>query len=171
MSPTSGRIAFGFASRAFAFIFISFALITSGFSADGTIADAPSIAGNWKFNLRNSNMANMPAPGQATLAISMHENKLTWREAGTSANGKRFEYTFDGPIDGRPHSLKGRLSRITISFTRKNGAIVGRWVGKGKRLSIAKVSDDGMSLAIENVSNVYNMVSNWITSWDRVLPN
>jgi hypothetical protein len=87
MSPTTGRIVFGFASRVRAFIVISFALITCGFSADRTTADTSSIAGKWKFNLRNSNMPNMPAPGQATLVISTHGNKLTWWETGVSANG------------------------------------------------------------------------------------
>jgi hypothetical protein len=40
--------------------------------------------------------------------------------------------------------------------------------GKGKRISIAKVSEDGKLLTVENVSTVYNMVGNWTTAWDKV---
>jgi hypothetical protein len=113
----------------------------------------------------------MPAPQQASIVISVRGNKMMWRETGVNANGKHFEYTFNGPIDGKPHQLKGTSSHVTISFKRENGAIVGRWKGKGKRLSIARMSHDGRLLTVENVSDVYNMVSNWTTSWDRVLSN
>ena len=157
----------GAVSRVFALFLISLFLITRGFSADRIVASHSTINGKWKFNVRNSNMANMPVPQQATLSISVRGNKLTWRETGLDGNGTRFDETFNGPIDGTPHLLKGRFSHVTISFKQKNGAIVGTWKGKGKRLSIARVSPGGRSLTVENASNVYNMVSNWTTSWDR----
>jgi hypothetical protein len=72
-------------------------------------------------------------------------------------------------VDAR-HGPGGARSRVTIAFKRDSGTIVGRWKGKGKRLSIARVSTDGRSLTFENVSSVYSMVGNSTTAWDRV-PN
>lgn len=168
MSRLMMHISFDFTGGVVALCLIPFLLVTSGFSADRKTADAHTIVGTWKFNLRNSNMANLPAPQQATLLVSTHGNTLTWRETGVGGNGNRFDYIFNGLIDGRPYPLKGASSHVTVSFIQKQDSLVGKWKGHGKRLSTAKVSADGKSLTVENVSNVYNMVSNWVTSWDRV---
>ena len=148
-------------------LLISFLLVTCGLSADPKNTDKAAINGEWKFNLNKSSLANMPVPQQATLIVSVHGNKLMWRETGVRQDGTRYDYKFDGFIDGKPYPLQG-ASRVTISFQRKNGAIVGKWKGKGKRISISKVSEDGQLLTVENVSTVYNMVGDWTTVWDKV---
>ena len=168
-TPAIRRVIFLFASSVLPLFLILFVLLAASLLAERNTADSRTISGKWKFNLSSSNMANVPVPRDATLVVSVHENRLLWRETGVAANGIHFDEMFDGPIDGRPHPLKG-TSHVTIAFHRDKGAIVGRWKGEGKRLSIAKVSQDGRSLTVENMSNVYNMVSNWTTSWDRV-PN
>jgi hypothetical protein len=145
-------------------------LINGGFAANPEASHRPSINGRWTFNLRNSNMANMPVPQQATLIISAQGNSLMWRETGLAEDGRPFDYIFDGSIDGKAYPLRGARSRITVAFKRELGTIVGKWRGRGKRLSIARVSANGRSLTVENISNVYNMSSNWTTAWDRV-PN
>ena len=153
--------------KVFVHFLIPFLLVTCGLLADPKTVDKSAISGEWKFNLKKSSLANMPVPQQATLIISVHGNKLLWRETGVREHGTRYDYKFDGFIDGKPYPLNG-ASRVTISFQRKNGAIVGKWKGKGKRISISKVSEDGQLLTVENVSTVYNMVGNWTTVWDKV---
>jgi hypothetical protein len=91
-----------------------------------------------------------------------------WREIGIDGKGRRFEEMFNGRMDGRRQPLRGTYPHVVVSFKQENGAIVGRWKGKGKRISIARVSVDGKALSLENMSNVYNMTANWTTSWDRV---
>jgi hypothetical protein len=142
-------------------------VVTRSFPADRVTTNKPTINGTWKFNLRKSNMANMPVPQQETLVVSMHENRLKWREIGIDGKGHHFDQIWDGLIDGRPRLLKGTRAQVTVSFQQKHGAIVFKWKGKGKRLSIAKLSPNGQTLTVENASDVYNMVSNWTTSWDR----
>jgi len=156
-----------FAGSFFPVFLVWLFLIPNGFSADPINANKLTVNGKWKFNLSNSNMANMPPPQRATLVVSIHGNKLNWRETGIDKNGYRFDEIFDGPMDGRPRQLRGTHAHVMISFQHKNGAILGKWKGKGKRLSMAKLSQDGRSLTVENVSNVYNQVSNWTTSWDK----
>jgi hypothetical protein len=146
---------------------IPFLLVTCELSADPKNTDKSAINGEWKFNLKKSSLANMPVPQQATLLVSVHGSKLMWRESGVREDGTRYDYKFDGFIDGKPYPLHG-ASRVTISFQRKNGALVGKWKGKGKRISIAKVSEDGTLLTVENVSTVYNMVGNWTSAWDKI---
>ena len=164
------RMILDYAGKSLFLSLIPFLLITGGFAADREASNRPTINGKWKFNLRNSNMGNMPAPQQATLVVSAHGNRLIWRETGIAADGRPFNYIFDGSIDGKAYPLKGTRSRVTIAFKRDNGTIVGRWKGKGKRLSIARVSADGRSLTVENVSSVYSRLGNWTTAWD-VVPN
>lgn len=154
-------------SKAFVRFLIPFLLVTCGLSADPKNTDKSAINGEWKFNLNKSSLANMPVPQQATLIVSVFGNKLMWRETGVRQDGTRYDYKFDGFIDGKPYPLQG-ASRVTISFQRKNGALVGKWKGKGKRISIAKVSEDGKLLTVENVSTVYNMVGNWTSAWDKI---
>jgi hypothetical protein len=161
------------ALKVFATQFLGWTLVTfhlvfvaNGFSAD-LATTRHTVDGAWHFNLKNSNMANMPAPRQATLIVSIHGNWLMWRETGIDSTGRCFDEMFDGPMDGRRQSLRGTYSHVTVSFRQEYGAIVGRWKGKGKRTSIARVSVDGRSLAIENAANVYNQTSNWTTSWDK----
>jgi hypothetical protein len=159
-----------FAGAVLILLLMPFLLITGGFAAGPETSHKPTINGKWEFNLRNSNMGNMPAPQHATLVVSAQGNKLMWRETGLDADGRPFDYIFDGSIDGGVYPLKGTHSPVTIAFKREKGTLVSTWKGKGRRLSIARVSADGKSLTIESVSCVYNMVGNWITAWDRV-PN
>ena len=141
--------------------------VASGFSADRTTTTRHTLDGMWHFDLKNSKMANMPAPRQATLVLSIHGNWLMWRETGIDGEGRRFDEMFDGLRDGRRQPLRGTYSHVTVSFKQENGAVVGRWRGKGKRISVARLSVDGRSLLIENASNVYNQTSSWTTSWDK----
>jgi hypothetical protein len=165
------RLASDYAGKVPALVLIPILLITGGLAAGPETFNRPTINGKWKFNLRNSNMGNMPAPQRATLIVSANGNKLMWRETGLAEDGRPFDYLFDGSIDGKPYPLKGARWRVTVAFQRGKGTIVGKWKGKGKRLSMTKVSADGKSLTVENVSNVYNMVANWTTAWDRVPDN
>jgi hypothetical protein len=154
-------------SKVFVSFLTPFLLVTSGLSADSKNPNRSAINGEWKFNLKKSSLANMPIPQHAKLIVSVHGNKLVWRETGAREDGTKYDYKFDGFIDGKPYPLQG-ASRVTISFQRNNGAIVGTWKGKGKRISIYKISEDGKLLTVENVSTVYNMVGNWTTAWDKV---
>lgn len=142
-------------------------LATCGLSTDLKNTDRSAINGEWKFNLNKSSLANMPVPQKATLLVSVHGSKLIWRESGVRQDGTRYDYKFDGFIDGKPYPLQG-ASRVTICFQWKSGAIVGKWKGKGKRISIANVSEDGKTLIVQNVSNVYNIVGDWTTAWDKI---
>ena len=153
-------------SKMFARFLIPFLLATGGVWAGQKTRSESAMDGEWKFNLMKSSLANMPVPQQATLIISIHGNRLTWSERSVGEHGARFDYKFNGFIDGKPYPLQG-ASRVTIRFQRKKHALIGRWKGKGERISIAKVSEDGKLLIVENVSTVFNMVGNWTTAWDK----
>src|SRR5215467_14384581 len=80
-------------------------LAICGLSADPKNTDKSVINGEWKFNLRKSSLANMPVPQKATLIVSIHGTKLIWRETGVRQDGTRYNYKFDGFIDGKPYPL------------------------------------------------------------------
>jgi hypothetical protein len=61
----------------------------------------------------------MPAPKSERMVVTTDSaTALKWSLMGASADGKTFQESFDGPIDGMDHAIMGSGMASTVAYTR-----------------------------------------------------
>jgi hypothetical protein len=95
----------------------------------GLAQDKPSMVGNWKLDIAQSDFGSDPAPkSQVGTVFKDTPQMLSYRVHGIDDKGKPFAYSWSGPEDGSMHSglLNGKQSD-QAGFTREqDGTLVQR---------------------------------------------
>jgi hypothetical protein len=123
----------------------------------GLAQDKPSMAGNWKLDIAQSEFGSEPAPkSQAGTIFKDTPQKFSYRVHGVDDKGKAFWYSWSGPEDGSMHPtlVNGKPSGQT-GFTRdQDGTLVQRGEdADGSTFeSHSSVSPDGNTITIEGNS-------------------
>ena len=131
-----------------------------------------SLVGTWKLNLAKSAWGKIPAPKEDTLEVKQDDEMgLKWAASGVSADGDRFNYSFEGAADGKDYPMKSPGNDAVIGFTRAYSRIRGTLHAVDKKngeviqTSTTTVSNDGQTMTIQFVRSASNMT--WTEVLDR----
>jgi hypothetical protein len=123
----------------------------------GLAQDKPSMVGNWKLDIAQSEFGSGPAPkSQASTIFKDTPQMFSYRIRGVDNKGKAFSESWSGPQDGskRPMTLNGKPSDQT-GFTRdQDGTLVRHTVDADGFTSEGHVSlsPDGNTVTMEYTS-------------------
>jgi hypothetical protein len=83
------------------------------------LAQAPSFAGNWRWNKTQSTIApGEPVPNDVVLAIAAAEpGRVQWTLTRVDGQNAKFVETYSGTGDGRPAPVTGAPPGTTARFT------------------------------------------------------
>jgi hypothetical protein len=82
-------------------------------------ARAKNALGTWNLDLGKSSYGSMPAPKSEEMTITTDtRDALAWSLKGTTADGKSYTESYDGPIDGQYHPLVSDEPGMTVAYTR-----------------------------------------------------
>jgi hypothetical protein len=123
----------------------------------GLAQDKPSMVGNWKLDIAQSEFGAGPAPkSQAGTIFIDTPQKLSYRVQGIDEKGQAFWYSWSGPEDGSKHTtlINGRPGDL-VGFTRDQGGTLVQhsWAENGSTVEgHISLSPDGNTLTIEGPS-------------------
>jgi len=81
-----------------------------------------SAVGTWKLDTSKSSYGTLPRPTFEQLVITTDSSgALAWKLTGAMHDGKTFNVSFDGPIDGKYHPIAGNEAGHEIAYTRIPG--------------------------------------------------
>jgi hypothetical protein len=123
----------------------------------GLAQDKPSMAGNWKLDIGQSEFGSEPAPkSEAGTIFKDTPQMFSYRVHGVDAKGKAFWYSWKGPEDGSMHPglMNGKPSG-QASFTRdQDGTLVQHSQDADGSTGEARISmsPDGNTATLEGTS-------------------
>lgn len=141
----------------------------------GLAQDKPSMAGNWKLDITQSEFGSGPAPKSMTGTILKDTPQmLSYRVHGVDDRGKSFAYSWSGPEDGNMHPIFQDGKRVgQQSVTREqDGTLIrhGEDSTDGSSFDARdSISPDGNTLTEETTSKSKDGKENRQKSvWHRV---
>jgi hypothetical protein len=123
----------------------------------GLAQDKPSLAGNWKLDIAQSDFGSEPAPKSMAGTIQKDTPQmLSYRVHGVDDKGKAFWYSWSGPEDGSKHPtlMNGKPSDQTYFTRDQDGTLVQHTedADGSKAEGHISLSPDGNTLTIEGNS-------------------
>lgn len=113
-------------------------------------ASGSNASGTWKLNEAKSNFNGMPAPKDVTLVIDEKGDNLKYTVSGTGPDGKPFQESYDGTLNGKSANVSGAQMPATASFTRTADGVAGEYkTDQGTMKLNSSVSPDGKTLTVQ----------------------
>ena len=116
-----------------------------------------SAVGTWKLDPTRSSFQGQPLPKFEQLVVTTDApGALKWTMTGATMDGKTYTDSYDGPIDGKHHPLKGMTPGSTIAYTRAaNGDV--SWTVNDKTGAVVEtasghLSEDGNTLTLKGTA-------------------
>jgi hypothetical protein len=136
-----------FASMLIALVVIPLSAQTN--SSQGS-ASGQNASGSWVLNPAKSNFNGMPAPKDVTLTIDEKADNLKYTVSGTGPDGKPFQESYDGTVNGQPSNVTGSPTPSTASFTRTADGVTGEYRSDHGVMKLhSSVSSDGNTLTVQ----------------------
>ena len=117
-----------------------------------------SAVGTWKLDPTRSSFQGHPLPKFEQLVVTTDApDALKWTMTGATVDGKTYTDSYDGPVDGKYHALKGMAPDSNISYTRAaNGDV--SWTVKDKTGAVVEtatghLSQDGNTLTLKGAAH------------------
>ena len=142
----------------------------------GLAQDKPSMAGNWKLDVAQSDFGSRPAPkSEAGTIFKDTPQMFSYRAHGVDHKGKAFWYSWKGPEDGSMHPviLNGKPSGQTGVTRAQDGTLVqhGEDADGSTFEDHFLLSPDGNTVTMEsNVKSKDGKESREKQVWHRVPP-
>jgi hypothetical protein len=112
-------------------------------------AEVANMSGSWVLNEKRSRFGDNPRPANVTLNVQHEEPKLKYSGEVNHANeGHNIDFSFDGTIDGKQHTIKEDRGDRQVTFRRVNDRVVesvSKW-SDGELRSTITMSRDGRTL-------------------------
>lgn len=121
-------------------------------------SDTPpgSAVGTWVLDASRSTFQGLRAPKFELIVIFTDApGALKWTRTVASSDGRTFMESYDGPIDGKVHPMKGRDGQSTVAYVRASPSNL-QWVVKDAKGSLVEkgdgqISPDGKTLTVRGL--------------------
>ena len=116
----------------------------------------PLSVGSWKLDAAKSNYGNAAAPKSELLVVAAENaDSIKWNIMGAMPDGKTYFSSYEGPIDGQDHPMKGSVDGAMIAYTRTGSGL--KWVVKDKTGAVVEtasgvISPDDKNLTIKGTT-------------------
>ncbi len=142
------------------------------FGAVAAFARATNALGSWNLDLKKSSFGSMPAPKSEEMTITTDtRDAVAWSLKGTTADGKSYTESYDGPIDGQYHPLVSDEPGMTVAYTRAPRGNV-TWTIKDKTGAVFEtgsgiVAHDGKTLTLKGTIQGPNGKSDFVSVFKK----